>query len=42
MEKELEKNIEKEIYKMETKELIEIYQKVEQFIDYLQKEEIYE
>ena len=42
MEKELEKNIEKEIYKIETKELIEIYQKVEQFVDYLQKEEKYE
>lgn len=42
MEKELEKNIEKEIYKIETKELIEMYQKVEQFVDYLQKEQKYE
>ena len=42
MEKELEKNIEKEVYKIETKELIEIYQKVEQFVDYLEKEQKYE
>lgn len=35
----MEKELEKEICKIETKELIEIYQKVQQFIDYLEKEE---
>lgn len=39
MEKEIEKEIEKELNKIETKELIETYKKVEQFIDFLEKEE---
>jgi len=35
----MEKELEKEVSKIDTKELIETYQKVQEFISYLEKEE---